>query len=93
VSAAPGIILGATPPGEWLTVPQILQDLRVSIWDWLEWQESGDVPPCAVIRDGLAFVRTADYEAWLDAHTSHDLGEFFDTLAELLDRNDEETGQ
>src|SRR5262245_41931780 len=54
-------------PFEWLTIPEILADLRVSPDDWQEWETAGKAPAGVIWPDGHVRVSVLGYVRWLNS--------------------------
>jgi hypothetical protein len=53
-------------PHTWLTIPDILSDLRVTPADWQDWEATGQTPAGVIWPDGQTRVSVLSYTRWLD---------------------------
>jgi hypothetical protein len=71
-------------PYTWLTVPEILADLDVSLQDWQEWEATGQTPTGVVFPDGQVRISQLAYSRWLDSLPADD-GLPLDTPEQIRD--------
>lgn len=57
-------------PFDWLTIPEILTDLDVSVEDWRDWEVTGHAPIGVIFPDGQVRISGMEYERWLDSLSS-----------------------
>ncbi|MFI6498702.1 helix-turn-helix transcriptional regulator [Nonomuraea typhae] len=50
---------------EWLTVPEIIKNLKIDRRTWQHWVSRGETPPLHRLPSGRYRVRRDDYQAWL----------------------------
>ncbi|MFI6503696.1 helix-turn-helix transcriptional regulator [Nonomuraea typhae] len=51
---------------EWLTVPEIIKNLKLKRRTWQHWRSTGKTPPLHRLPSGRYRVHRDDYQAWLD---------------------------
>ncbi|MFC6087481.1 hypothetical protein [Sphaerisporangium aureirubrum] len=54
-------------PFDWLTISDILTDLRVPLSDWQEWEAAGHVPAGVIWPDGQVRISVLSYARWLES--------------------------
>ncbi|WP_371781845.1 hypothetical protein [Streptosporangium subroseum] len=59
-------------PFDWLTIPDILDDLNVPMQDWQEWEAAGQIPSGVIFPDGQVRISQLAYSRWLDTLQSDD---------------------
>ncbi|HZE41265.1 MAG TPA: helix-turn-helix domain-containing protein [Stackebrandtia sp.] len=52
---------------KWLTVADILTDLKVPRRTWQEWRDKGATPPCKRLPNGQLRISERSYEKWLES--------------------------
>ncbi|MGW4662890.1 helix-turn-helix transcriptional regulator [Streptosporangium sandarakinum] len=58
--------------GAWMTVPEILADLKIHRRTWQHWRALGKTPECTRLPNGELRIKQRDYETWLDSLTENE---------------------
>lgn len=54
---------------EWMTVPEVLDELAIARRTWQRWRALGRTPKCTRLHNGKLRIERCDFEEWMNSMT------------------------